>query len=120
MAKEQKPECTGECHYHEQWVDNLRDFETIEFRWYDREITIVKGVSGPGRDALNQHAAELKVGYWIKWCNEKQGCHCEGKWLPESVTTITLVDHEYGANAICKADLHKRDYVGKCEPQKKG
>jgi len=107
--------CSGECRYVKTWVDNLRDFETWTIRWYDRELTITKGVSGPGRTELNEHAASMNVGRWLKWC--KEGCKCDGKWQPATVSQIPLKvgDGVHGAIALCSADLHRQEYIGTCK-----
>lgn len=118
MAKQQRNDCGGDCVYLEQWVNNLRNFETISIRWYDREMHTVKGVSGPGKDALKRHAEALTFGRWIHGCNK--GCECQGKWQKETVTTIILGDYVHGANVICTADLHKKEYSGKCVPKIEG
>jgi hypothetical protein len=104
-----------ECRYEEVWVDNLRNFETWTIHWFTREITITKGVSGPGKDALTKHAESMRVGRWTKPCDK--GCQCKGQWQKATVTPIPLRmgDGVYGAIAICTADLHKREYVGKCK-----
>ena len=112
--------CSGSCRYEEVWVDNLRDFETWTIHWFTREITVTKGVSGPGKDALKKHASSLgtpthRVGHWIKHC--AKGCKCKGKWQKATVTSVPLRmgDGVYGAIAMCTADLHKREYVGTCK-----
>jgi hypothetical protein len=112
--------CKGDCLYVDQWVDNLRDFETWTIRWYDQDLQKTKGVSGPGCDALNEHAKELKFQGWIKAC--AKGCQCQGNWKQPLVTTINMrvVDSVYGAIAICTADLHRKEYEGKCKNPAKG
>ena len=108
------PTCRGKCEYIDQWVDNLRDFETWTINWYTREITVTKGVSGPGKDALENHANSLKIQAWTKRCGK--GCTCDGKWTQPVVNPITLrmADGVYGAYAICKGDLHRKEYAGDC------
>lgn len=111
------PRCSGPCSYEEVWVDNLRDFETWTIHWFTREITISKGVSGPGKDALKDHAESMRVGRWTKRC--AKGCRCDGQWQQPTVTPIPLRmgDGVRGAIAICTADLHKREYVGTCKDE---
>lgn len=116
------PRCSGKCRYEEVWVDNLRNFETWTIHWFTREINVSKGVSGSGKDALEDHAKSIgtptnKVGRWTRRC--AKGCRCDGKWQQATVTAIPLRigDSVLGAIAICTADLHKRAYVGTCKDE---
>ena len=117
MPKGEKAKCSGECRYEKQWVDNLHGFETWTIHWFTREITIARGVSGPGRDALRNHAESMRIGRWTKSCPRIAGCHCDGQWrnLPTTRLALRMGDGVYGAIALCWADLHRQEYVGTCK-----